>query len=141
MISPCRAGSSHSSIWRIFSSARLVTFFIQLEEKISARKSQIGHFLPLRFFSLFPLHFYYIFVFLWWMILFLLRITYFCWRKKSLEIKSYISKKYSWVSARKLKCSAGLYSAWKLFSSARLSLGNFSSNSSLLSNKGLLILF
>ena len=31
VMSPSRAGSSHSSRWRIFSSARLVTFFIQLE--------------------------------------------------------------------------------------------------------------
>ena len=32
-MSPSRAGSSHSSSWRIFSSARLVTFFSQLETK------------------------------------------------------------------------------------------------------------
>ena len=33
VMSPSRAGSSHSSSWRIFSSARLMTFFISLENR------------------------------------------------------------------------------------------------------------
>ena len=47
--------------------------------------------------------------------------------------KRYIKKNLcSSVSAQKLKCPVCLDSARKLFSSARLSSGNFSSNSSLL---------
>ena len=45
LVSPSRAGSSHSS-------ARLVTFFNELEEKNSARKLEKRHFLPLRVFFL-----------------------------------------------------------------------------------------
>ena len=43
--------------WKPFSSARLVTFSLQLETFISARKSENGHYLTLRFFILFPMLF------------------------------------------------------------------------------------
>ena len=48
VMSPSRAGSS----WRIFSSARLVTFSVQLEKKISAQKSENRHLFHSDFFPL-----------------------------------------------------------------------------------------
>ena len=74
VMSPSRAGSSHSSSWTIFSSARLVTFFVQLEEKFQLENWKIGIFSLVQFHSIFG--------FLRWMIPFHLRITNFCPRKK-----------------------------------------------------------
>ena len=45
VMSPSRAGLSHSSSWRIFNSARLLAFF--LENFTSARKAKNLDFLPL----------------------------------------------------------------------------------------------
>ena len=60
VMSPSRAGLSHSSSWRIFSSAQLSTargLFPMSSKKKSARKSENCLFWPLRFFFLIYLTF------------------------------------------------------------------------------------
>ena len=93
-------------------------FLFSSKKKIQLENRKIG------IFSLFPQHFHSFFVFLRWMILFLLKITDFCPRKKRLELKKlYITKKIQLGFSSKIEVPD---SAWKLFSS-----GNFGSNSSL----------
>ena len=135
-MSSSQAGSSHSSSWRIFSSARLVTFSLQLE-----KKNQLENWI---FFSLFPLHFQKTSQFLVFFVVslvFLHKMTDFLVqkpvnekkRKKVLQ-KALNKKKSSLISAWKLKCpsSVCLSFAQNHYCSAWLSSGNSSSNSSLL---------
>ena len=136
-MSSSRSGSSHSSSWRIFSLARLGLWPFQVSSKILFQfENQKTVFFANPIF--FP---YFSCIFTLFSVFFVVNniFSYFetIWeicniKKKSLELKKAIyQKKSSSVSARKLKCSAWLDSARKHFSSARLSLGNFSSNSSL----------